>query len=297
MRQAATVLLLREAGCELEVLMMRRATTLAFMGGLWVFPGGRLEPVDHSPAAIARIPPEAVGTCSERLHSLEGERLSAGLALGLHVAACRETFEEAGVLLACDAEGRPCDPARVEGLQTRREEVTAEPASFVRMLAEEDLFLDIRPLLYWSHWITPSVEPRRFDTRFFVVPVPAGQSAQADYSELTEHAWINPATAATALEHGELAVPPPTLLTLEDLRDCYAAHGNLETMLVAESRRATPAVMPRIELRGDDYRVVMPWDPDYSQVPGEGCPIAQEFPPHFTRRRSTLTGSLKNRGR
>ena len=291
MRQAATVLLLRESDGELEVLMMRRAAAVAFMGGLWVFPGGRLEAVDHSPEALARIPGNALDACGGRLQSLEGERLPPVLALGLHVAACRETFEEAGVLLARDASGRPCDPGRVERLQSLRSAITAEPAAFVRMLEEEDLFLDIGPLVYWSHWITPSLEPKRFDTRFFVVPLPAGQAVQADLSELTEHAWINPATAAEALERGDIKVPPPTLLTLEDLRDSYAEHGSLHAMLAAERRRATPAVMPRIEVLEGEYRVVMPWDPGYGQVSGDGCPLTQEFPPHFTRRRSSLTAT------
>lgn len=288
MRQAATVLLLRESAGALEVLMMRRAAAVAFMGGLWVFPGGRMEPDDHSPRALARIPGDALRPCSGRLYSLEGEQLPADLALGLHVAACRETFEEAGVLLARDAGGRPCDPALVDSLQSRRAADDAEPTAFVGMLEQHDLFLDIAPLVYWSHWVTPSLEPKRYDTRFFVVPVPEGQVAQADFSELTEHAWINPATAAEALERGEIAVPPPTLLTLEDLRDSYAVHGSLHAMLAAESRRATPAVLPRIEVLEDEYRVVMPWDLRYGQVSGEACPVTQGFPPHFTRRRSSL---------
>ena len=288
MRQAATVLLLREQDRNLEVLMMRRAAALSFMGGMWVFPGGRLEPIDCSREAIARIPAEALEGCGARLHSLEGERLAIETALGLHVAACRETFEEAGVLLARDAMGNPCDPARVAGLQDRRAEVAAEPSSFERLLAEEDLYLDIGPLVYWSHWITPSGEPKRFDTRFFIVPLPEGQAVQADLSELTEHAWINPATAAEALERGEIDVLPPTLLTLEDLRDSYAEHGGLQAMLAAEAGRATPAVMPRVTLREDGPRVVMPWDPEYDSLAGEGCPAGQAYPPHLTRRRSTL---------
>ncbi len=291
MRQAATVLLLREQRDGIEVLMMRRAAALSFMGGLWVFPGGRMEPVDQSAEALARVPPDAREMCGDRLRSPAGERLPFEHALGLHVCACRETFEEAGVLLAREAGGHPCDPTRVARLQPRRAEIVADPASFTRMLVEEDLFLDIGPLVYWSHWITPSLEPKRFDTRFFVVPLPDGQAAQADLSELIEHAWINPATAAEALERGDIKVPPPTLLTLEDLRDSYTENGSLQAMLSAESPRPTPAVMPRIELRAHEFRIVMPWDPGYGQVAGEGCPIAQDFPPHFSRRRSILTAT------
>ena len=297
MRQAATVLLLREQQGELEVLMMRRGAALSFMAGMWVFPGGRMEPADQSPEALARIPPAALSACGERLHSMQGERLDAQSALGLHVAACRETFEEAGILLARDAAGAPCDVGRVEQLQARRTEVTNDPPAFVRMLVEEDLYLDVAPLVYWSHWITPSLEPKRFDTRFFVVPLPSGQAVNADLSELTEHAWINPATAAAALDRGEIKVVPPTLLTLEDLRDSFARHGSLHSMLAAESHRATPAVMPRIEVQDDAFRVVMPWDPGYDQIAGEGCQAPQSFPEHFTRRRSSLTVTRQREAR
>jgi hypothetical protein len=157
------------------------------------------------------------------------------------------------------------------------------------MLVEEDLYLDVAPLVYWSHWITPSLEPKRFDTRFFVVPLPSGQAVNADLSELTEHAWINPATAAAALERGDIKVVPPTLLTLEDLRDSFAQYGTLHAMLAAESRRPTPAVMPRVAVQDEAFRVVMPWDPRYDQIPGEGCQAPQTFPEHLTRRRSSVT--------
>jgi hypothetical protein len=106
MRQAATVLLLREQQDDLEVLMMRRGAALSFMAGMWVFPGGRMEPADQSPEALERIPPTAVAACGERLHSMQGERLADADAIALHVAACRN-FEEAGVLLARDRRGRP----------------------------------------------------------------------------------------------------------------------------------------------------------------------------------------------
>jgi hypothetical protein len=151
------------------------------------------------------------------------------------------------------------------------------------------LFLDTRQLVYWSHWITPSAEPKRFDTRFFVARVPPGQVASADLSELTEHAWVEAARATAALEQGEIRLVPPTLLTLEDLADCHRRHSSLGAMLAAEAGRETPPVMPRIELSSDAVHVVMPWDPRYGQVPGEGCEAAIDFPLHFTRCSSSHT--------
>jgi 8-oxo-dGTP pyrophosphatase MutT (NUDIX family) len=289
MRAAATVLLLRESEGELEVLMMHRGAGLAFMAGMWVFPGGRIDAADASAAARARVAPEALAACCGQLHSLHGERLADDDAIALHVSACRETFEEAGVLLARDRAGRPCAPHRVAQLQPLRREVERDASRFIALLESEDLYLDIGPLLYWSHWITPSIEPKRYDTRFFAIPVPAGQVVSADLSELTEHAWVKPALAHAAVERGEIRVVPPTLLTLEDLAESHALHGGLEAMLAAERGRPTPPVMPRIEICAEEVRVVMPWDPGYATTPGEGCTPAGEFPAHLLRRDSCVT--------
>jgi 8-oxo-dGTP pyrophosphatase MutT (NUDIX family) len=288
MHAAATVLLLREVGGELEVLMMRRGSGLSFMAGMWVFPGGRVDVADASEAAARRLAPSAGAASRDRLQTLEGEPLPAGRERALRVAACRETFEEAGVLLARDAEGRPCPAERVTGLQPLRVPVAGDAVAFVAMLEREELYLDVDRLVYWSHWITPSLEPKRFDTRFFAIALPTGHEVSADLSELTHHAWIRPARAPEAIERGEIRVVPPTLLTLEDLAESHARHGSLETMLVAERGRAAPPVMPRIEVCAGATRVVMPWDPAYANVPGEGCLPVAGFPAHLALRRSCI---------
>jgi 8-oxo-dGTP pyrophosphatase MutT (NUDIX family) len=289
MHAAATVLLLREFEDELEVLMMRRGAGLAFMAGMWVFPGGRVDASDASEAIRARISPDALGAWHGRLHTPQGEPLAEEAALALHVAACRETFEESGVLLARDRAGAACSAERMARLQEHREIVASNAGAFVGLLEAEDLYLDLAPLVYWSHWITPSLEPKRFDTRFFAIAVPPDQAASADRSELTEHAWVRPARVHDAIERREIRVVPPTLLTLEDLAESHARHGSLAAMLDAERGRATPPVMPRIEVRSDEFRVVMPWDAGYAQVTGEGCEPECGFPPHFTRRRSCVS--------
>ncbi len=157
------------------------------------------------------------------------------------------------------------------------------------LLEREDLYLDLAPLVYWSHWITPSLEPKRFDTRFFAVAVPPDQEASADAGELTDHAWIRPARVHEAIADGRMRVVPPTLLTLEDLAESHARHGSLAAMLAAERDRPTPPVLPRIERDGDAYRVVMPWDAGYGAIAGEGCQPESGYPPHLLRRRSSLT--------
>lgn len=288
MHAAATVLLLRELEGELEVLMMCRGAGLSFMAGMWVFPGGRVDARDASAAVRARIAPGASDAWQGRLRAVHGDPLPEAEVLALHVAACRETFEESGVLLARDRSGSPCGPQRMARLQDRREAVAADAAAFVALLEQEDLYLDLTPLVYWSHWITPSLEPKRFDTRFFAIAVPPDQEASADRCELTEHAWVKPARVQEALERREIRVVPPTLLTLEDLAESHARHGSLAAMLEAERDRPTPPVMPRIDVRPDAFRVVMPWDAGYAQVAGEGCTPPGGFPAHLLRRRSSL---------
>ena len=129
MHSAATVLLLREQPTGLEVLMMRRGSTLSFMAGMWVFPGGRVEPEDGSAAALARLLPAALERCAG-LHSMQGEPIAADSAAGLYVAACREAFEEAGVLLAVTASGEPCSLDRVERLGALRQTVARDAGAF-----------------------------------------------------------------------------------------------------------------------------------------------------------------------
>jgi hypothetical protein len=196
------------------------------------------------------------------------------------------------VLLACDEAGRPCGPDTALRLATHREEVTRDPPAFVRLLEREGLRLDLGALCYWSHWITPSAEPKRFDTRFFAAALPEGQSASADLSELTEHAWFSPAAAAAALERGELNMVPPTLYTLEDLAECHARHGTLAAMLEAEAGREAPPVMPRMAAIPGAINVVMPWDAGYAAIPGEGFEVAGPWPPHLARRRGALAMPL-----
>lgn len=289
MRAAATVLLLRDIEGELEVLMMRRGAGLAFMADMWVFPGGRVDSADASAAARARVLPEAMAACCGQLQSLHGKRLTDEDAIALHVAACRETFEEAGLLLARDHAGRPCPAQRVAALQSLRGQIERDAGQFIALLEAEDLYVDIGPLVYWSHWITPSIEPKRYDTRFFAIAVPPDQAVSADLSELTAHAWVKPALAHAAIERGEIRVVPPTLLTLEDLAESHARHGGLEAMLAAECGRPTPPVMPRIDVGADSIRVVMPWDPSYATAPGEGCAPSGGFPAHLLRRDSCVT--------
>jgi len=275
-RPAATVLLLREARDNVEVLLIRRHEKLAFMGGMWVFPGGSVCAADASPAAFARIPASSQTNCA-RLDTLHGEPIAANECLALTVAACRETFEETGVLLASDTAGELCESDVAARLQERRRAIAAQPELFAELLQAEDLFLRVDRLVYWAHWITPSVVPRRFDTRFFLAGVPADQSAVIDSTETVDHAWLSPAAIVTAALTGDMPVSHPTLYNLMELDASLRQHGSLQGLLAAESQREVIAILPKM-IREEQTAMVLPWDPFYRNFVGESVPEHLEYP-------------------
>lgn len=256
--------------------MVRRHADLAFMGGVWVFPGGALNPADASDAALARIAARDDLSC-HRMRTLQGEPLTARECLGLAMAACRETFEETGVLLARHEDGRPCDGEVAARLNAQRTLVVEEPAVFIDLLAYERLHPDVARLVYWAHWITPSAAPRRFDTRFFLMAAPSSQIVTTDTRETVESAWMRPADLIAAAQRGEMPISHPTLCNLHDLQAALVRHGSLDALLAGESTRTVTPIAPKI-LREDGRNIiVMPWDPGYASAPGEGAPPDAEY--------------------
>lgn len=277
---AATVLLLRESDQGLEVLLTKRAAGLSFMAGLWVFPGGRVEPSDAAAEVAARVDATRLESVRQRMHARDGSAaLTPEAALALHVAACRETFEEAGVLLARPRiVGQAADPG-LEARMAEAREAASTAQGFLALLEREDLLLEADRLVYWAHWITPSLEKKRFDTRFFAVQVPQGQAASVDRSELTHHAWLGQAQVEAALASREMRMAPPTIATLHDLWASHARHGGLAAMLEAERGRHVPPILPKL-VRIEDrvFETVLPWDADYERLPGEGCVTVEGCP-------------------
>lgn len=267
--------------------MMRRQEALRFMGGMWVFPGGRVDPPDCGPVAAALVAAESAHRAPV-MCAPDGTPLGPELVLGLRVAACRETYEEAGVLLVRRRDGRPPAGAELHALASAPDGVTHAPVGFLDLVASSGLLLDVDRLVYWSHWITPSHEPRRFDTHFFAVAMPEGQVASLDQRESTELAWLTPRDICAAAASRSMLIAPPTLLTLEDIDEAHALHGGVSAMLSAERGRSTPPVMPRVVMHGTTMHVLMPWHPEYAQAPGEGCISPTGYPTHLSRRRSSL---------
>jgi 8-oxo-dGTP pyrophosphatase MutT (NUDIX family) len=284
---AATVLLLREDDAGLQVLLTKRAAGLSFMGGLWVFPGGRMEASDLAPELAARSDQAAIADTGSRMLSADASADTAAIDLdtarGLLMAACRETFEESGVLLARPRGGGHWGDERLARVAARRVATSADATGFARMLADEDLVLDVERLVYWSHWITPAFESRRFDTRFFALTVPSDQEASVDRGELTHHAWLTEADVRRHLASGEMKMAPPTRATLQDLWSSHRLHGGLAAMLEAERRRIVPPILPkRADVGADEIEIVLPWDAQYEQLPGERCRTLASYPDYVT---------------
>ena len=236
---AATVVLLRDGRDGLEAYLQLRPLGMGFAGGLWVFPGGRVDAADRDPGVDARWAGPPSAAWAERLG------LPVAEARGHVVAACRETLEEAGLLLAS-----PAPPAGE--LAAARRELLAGSAGFAELLARLGVRLDAGRLRYWAWWVTPEIEPRRYDTRFFVAGLPDDAVVTAHLAEVERERWLPPAEAAA---DQDLPMLPPTRYTLRDL----AAFGTVEAALAAGTGRRVERILPVLD--GPD--LVMPWGERY----------------------------------
>ena len=185
-RRAATVLLLRPGTDDpFEVFMVRRHLDSKFMGGMYVFPGGKVDERD----CVSDVGQVCHGLTAAGAAEILGGGLSPEDALGHFVAAIRETLEEAGVLLAVDAAGAVATLAPGE-LAQHRHALQNGDSAMADVITCLGLRLDTGRLRYFSHWITPPLEPRRFSARFFLCPVSAEQEAVHDAFETTDGVWL-----------------------------------------------------------------------------------------------------------
>ena len=244
-RDASTVVLLRDAsGLEatgLETYLMRRAATMAFAAGMYVFPGGRIDEADCDIDLTWAGEP------------LDAGRMTAGQrqARGLIVGAVREVFEETGVLLAVDDSGRfPTEDAAWEEDRTA---VAESSPALAEVLGRRGLHIDPGALPLWTHWVTPEVESKRYDVRFFVAAVPPGQHARDVSGEADQVLWTSPGAALGDYSRGHLPMLPPTVATLADL----AALPDVATVLASASAREVRPLMPRPRLEDDG---AIAWD-------------------------------------
>jgi 8-oxo-dGTP pyrophosphatase MutT (NUDIX family) len=242
---AATVMLVRDASEGLEVFMMQRTLSAAFARGQYVFPGGKVDDADHASVFEPICDGLDDSGASARLGIERG-------GLAWLVAAIREVFEEAGVLLArrrhADAILSLAEPDIADRYNDARHAIHEGALSLADFCSQEGLVLLVDRIHLVDHWVTPMGERRRFDTRFFVAAAPEEQRPLHDDKETIASRWVVPAEALTMWRAGELQMFPPTVASLEFL----AGHPTVESAIDAAAALAIPTVVqPRLVIDAD----------------------------------------------
>jgi 8-oxo-dGTP pyrophosphatase MutT (NUDIX family) len=272
-RDAATIMLVRDAGSDggpaLEVCMLQRHLNSDFVGGAYVFPGGKVDDEDRTPAAEEACALRSDAEASAMLGIDTG-------GLAFWVAALRECFEEAGVLLAYRGDGpiedtilEAHDPETRRRLAAMRVALNAGEVRFLDACRAEGLRLATDRVHYFSHWITPEPAPKRYDTRFFVAAVPPGQVPIHDDHETVDTVWVRPDEALARAKAGEFDLIFPTMKNLEAISR-FATSGELLAAAAAVER--VPTVLPRVVADERGFRILLPGDPGYDDAVGDATP-------------------------
>ena len=259
---AATVILMRETPTAnpFELLLMRRHAQQRFMGEAFVFPGGQIDDTDCTPGLAAFADGLTAEAAKQRLNEpdLPGKK-----ALGLFFAAIRETFEESGVLLAELKCGKAID-FKDQTIRKRfveyRSMILQQEMTLEDLAGKENLVFKLNELRPYAHWVTPEGERKRFDTRFFLAPMPAGQAPVHDSREMTETLWIEPEKALSRQYAGDIILMPPTLKTLAEM----SCQPSVSDLLSCASSTSIHTIMPQISSEGESIVIKLPHDPDYT---------------------------------
>lgn len=233
---------------------MRRVSSMSFAAGMYVFPGGAVDPRDAGRDVPWRGEPPAAWAAS----------LAADppLVRALACAAARETFEETGVLLAERAGGGGLLAVTTGAdWEADRRELVSGQVAFADLLERRGLVLRTDLLVPWAHWITPECEPKRFSTRFFLAALPAGQATRDVGGEADLSLWITPAEALAALRRDEIAMLPPTAAVIRDL----APYPDVASALAAAADRPIRVVQPKVAVDARGARLVLPEDEGYAE--------------------------------
>jgi len=253
-RPAASVLVLRDSPAGVQLLLMRRPERdNDFRSGACVFPGGVLD------AADAAAAPWCVGLdeaeASRRLGLAEG-------GLAYFVAALRECFEEVGLLFVCGPAGEAVNlGAHAESLRDWRHRLHGGQATLLALCQAFDWRLDLREMAYFSHWLTPVLRPKRFDTRFFVRLAPPGQEAMPDFGEALELMWLTPDEALDPRRALKLlAVTQRTLADMRGFASARAAYAH------ARALRGVALHFPRPAQGRDGLQLIIEDHPAYDEI-------------------------------
>ena len=267
LRDAATVMLVRDAPEGMEVFLLRRSLQSDFVGGAYVFPGGAVDETDRHSDLEGICRGLSDDGASQRLGLREG-------GLAFWIAAVRECFEEAGVLLAVPAGGVDVPPvsfadeAVAHRFRAHRKAVDAGELRLVDLCRMEGLELAVDRIHYFSHWITPEGPPRRYDTRFFVAAAPAEQVPLHDDHETIASLWLRPSEALARHQAGEIELILPTIKNLEAIA---GFDGSDALLAAAASAPKVPTVEPVIvRHRGGRARILLPGQPGYDEARAGG---------------------------
>jgi 8-oxo-dGTP pyrophosphatase MutT (NUDIX family) len=251
-REAATVMLLRQGPSNIEVLMLRRNLNLEFVGGAYVFPGGKVDKADRDPEVIGRSLNLGDLECSKALGISSG-------GVGYFVAAIRESFEESGIFIGSRSDGTvPTE----EELSGAREDLLLKRSDFADVLAKEDLYMDLSQLVYFAHWITPEAQPKRYDTRFFVASAPLGQLGMHDDSETVSHLWIDPNEALSGAKRKSFEIVLPTRQNLMAI----AKYKTVNEVLEAAAHSEKTVVVPKLTRGSGGLELLLPWEEGYDEA-------------------------------
>jgi 8-oxo-dGTP pyrophosphatase MutT (NUDIX family) len=235
-----------------ETLLIQRNHRSRFAPGDFVFPGGKIEDAD--------TPADAEAWCAGPDRAAAAARLGLAdpdSALGYWIGAVREAFEEVGVLLAYGGDR----PAAVERgrLRGHRQACQRDHRAFWELLRSERLTLATDQLVYFAHWITPEERPLRYDTRFFVAPMPGAQDPEPDEHEIIAVRWLSPAEALQARARGEISLRLPTIRNLQVFEEAACT---AEALARVGERPVTP-IRPRLVTNEGQPRTLLPGDPGY----------------------------------
>jgi 8-oxo-dGTP pyrophosphatase MutT (NUDIX family) len=263
LRDAATVMLVRDGEGGVEVFMLRRNLNSDFVGGAYVFPGGAVDEADRH-ADLERI---CRGRSDDQASNLLGVDRGG---LAYWVAAIRESFEEAGVLLATDQAGTVisfADAEVADRFALHRKAVDTGDRRLIEVCEAEDLLLAVDQMHYFSHWITPEGAPRRYDTRFFVCAAPPEQTPLHDDRETIANVWIRPADALERHRAGDFDLIFPTIKSLEAIGRFERSD---DLLTAAAAIGEVPTILPRISQTGHGVRILLPGDDGYEEAVGGG---------------------------
>jgi len=234
-RDSATIILLRDGADGLEVFMLERHLRSDFAGGAYVFPGGTIDERDTDPAAMSFLDGEVDGEPS------------------FYLCAIRETFEEAGVLLARH-DGAPVKLD--DRFAEYRRELAGRGGSLAAFAEREGLRFAGDLMHYFSRWVTPEFAPKRYDARFFVAAMPDGQDPLHDDVETTASTWIRPADAIAQAREGSFSIIFPTRKTLETLSTFATA----KDVIASTRGKEIVTILPTVVIADGQAKVVLPGD-------------------------------------